>query len=329
MRCRLLAAFALTALALVPAAAAQRLSGPVPPGNYTMLDGPKAGQDLYVSANGKGSILDRTTDLRVVEADADCDVPHLHGTIDGKDEPVGKCGWGRVLDLTQAPATIRGVANAVTEEERAIASILAEPPTKLHWELALYGELGIEHALEALSEAEKSGDVPMGPAAKARKLLDEAHKLDETVKKAMSANATTASPTLRQALVRDLRNALSYKREALTIIEKWVLPPAPQCQANKEFEVYPIPAGFTGSYSEVYPHGIPRDAKGIRVRFVDAATGQPVPEELFPGETWTADVKGFRADGALVVRVDITGKGFGKPNEDGKSWRVIVQYDCP
>lgn len=140
----------------------------MPGGNYTVVDGPVAGQDIYVGGSGKGSILDRQSDLHVVGPDDDCEEPHVHGTIDGKDEPVGTCGWGRVLALSKTTPLVRSLANAITEEERAIASILAQPPGKLHWELALYGQLGIEHALEALAAAEKSGAVASGNAQKIR-----------------------------------------------------------------------------------------------------------------------------------------------------------------
>jgi hypothetical protein len=214
----LLVAAALLALAcLVPLASAQQL-GAVPTGNYTMVDGPVAGQDIYVGGSGAISILDRKTNARVVAADDDCDEPHLHGTIDGKDEPAGGCGWGRVLVLTKATPTLRALANAITEEERAVASINAQPPTKLHWELVLYGQLGIEHALAALAEAEKSGAVSSATADRIRSRLNLAHGIDEKVKKAMQVNPN-ADPAARNAYVRQLRNALSLKREALTMVD--------------------------------------------------------------------------------------------------------------
>jgi len=59
---------------------------------------------------------------------------------------VGGCGWGRILILSKATALLRTIANAVTEEERAAASIQEQPPGKLHWELALYGQLGLERS---------------------------------------------------------------------------------------------------------------------------------------------------------------------------------------
>ncbi len=167
-------------------------------------------------ASGSATILDRTSSLQYVAADDDCDQPHLHGTIEGKSEPQGGCGWGRVLSLEKATPLVRGIANAVTEEERARASI--EAGGKPHWELALYGQLGIEHALDALAADEKAGRVVEGNANKIRKRLNLAHAIDEKVKKEMSAN-TTPTDAERAAWIKQLRNALSYKREALSIAD--------------------------------------------------------------------------------------------------------------
>jgi hypothetical protein len=40
-------------------------------------------------------------------------------------------------------------------------------------------------------------------------------------------------------------------------------------------------------------------------------------------------VRGFRPDGEFDVRVNVTGKGFGKPDANSKSWKVVVSFDCP
>ena len=113
---------------------------------------------------------------------------------------------------------MRQTANAITEEERAIASILEQPPAKLHWELALYGQLGVEHALDELAKAEKSGAVASGNADRIRSRLNAAHAIDQKVKKAMQASPN-ADPATRQTYVNELRNGLSLKRGALEIIE--------------------------------------------------------------------------------------------------------------
>ena len=207
---------AFLALLLVPLASANAAG--VPGGNYTIVDGKEAGLDVFVGSGGKASALDRVMDLHAVPADDDCDEPHLHGTIDGKDEPTGGCGWGRILVLTKATALVRATANAITEEERAIASILQQPPAKLHWELALYGQLGLEHALDALKADEKAGRVASGLAAKIERRLKAAHAVDAKVKKQMQA-APNAGAAQRQKFVHELRNGLSLKREALTLID--------------------------------------------------------------------------------------------------------------
>ena len=116
---------AFLALILVPLASASAAG--VSGGSYTIVDGKEAGLDVHVGSSGKASILDRKSDLHAVSADDDCDEPHLHGTIDGIDEPVGGCGWGRILILSKATALVRATANAITEEERAIAP--TEPET--------------------------------------------------------------------------------------------------------------------------------------------------------------------------------------------------------
>ena len=105
---------------------------------------------------------------------------------------------------------------------------------------------------------------------------------------------------------------------------------APKCTVEKPFDVYAVPAGYSGSYNDVFPHGIPRDAKNIHVSFVDAATGKPVPAgDVFPGQEWSLDVRGFQPDGKFDVRVNVTGTGFGKPDANSKAWKVVVTYDCP
>jgi hypothetical protein len=206
---------AFLALVLVPLAAGR--AGDVPLGSSMLVDGPQAGVDLFVGKSGTASILDRTADLRVVAADDDCDEPHAHGTIDGKDEPVGGCGWGRVLPLVKATPLMKAAANTITEEERAIAS-LGKTDQKAHWELALYGQLGLEHALEALDAAEKAGQAAPTTADKIRTRLKAAHAIDAKVKKQLQANPHPG-PAERQTYIRELRNALSLKRGALEVID--------------------------------------------------------------------------------------------------------------
>ena len=121
-----------------------------------------------------------------------------------------------------------------------------------------------------------------------------------------------------------LHRGLAAKHKALLLASQLTT----RCEARKEFQVFAIPEGFSGSFSDVFPHGIPKGAKGMAVRFVDSATGKaPVPE-VFPGQTWESQVKGFTSDGKLDVRVNLSGTGFGKPDANAKTWTVVVTYDC-
>jgi hypothetical protein len=320
---------ALLALAVAAAAGAQLRNG-VEPGSYTALDGPQAGQDVSVGKSGSASILDRTSDLHAAPADDGCDSTHLVGTIEGKPGKLGGCGWGRLILLRDAPPLIRAIANAVTEEERAVSFIelgKLKPGGHQHWELALYGQLGVQHSLEALDAAEKAGDLSETAAGKIRRRLEPAQAIDEKMEKQMQ---TVANPSgaVKASEVRQLRNALSLKRDAFTNVVDELGVGQKKCTAEKEFDVFAVPDGYTGSNADVYPHGVPRNAKRITASFVDTATGKPPAAELFPGQTWTSEVKGFLPDGRLDVRVDVTGKGFGKPDANHKHWRVVVSYDC-
>jgi len=103
----------------------------------------------------------------------------------------------------------------------------------------------------------------------------------------------------------------------------------PRCEVTKPFSVYAIPAGYASSTNDVFPHDIPKGAKNIEVSFVDEATGKAPAPELFPGETWSMEVKGFQPDGKFDVRVSVSGTGFGKPDANSKKWKVVVSFDCP
>lgn len=124
-----------------------------------------------------------------------------------------------------------------------------------------------------------------------------------------------------------LRNAISHKKKAIAILESF----SKRCQATKEFELYAIPAGYAGSAADVYPQGIPKNAKNIDVEFVEAASGEPAPEEPFPGQTWKSRTAGFQTRGGetvLHVHIDLAGDGYGKPDQHHVKWRVVVAWDC-
>ena len=124
-----------------------------------------------------------------------------------------------------------------------------------------------------------------------------------------------------------LERALAIKQKAFLVVENYSH--GERCTAEKPFQVFAVPEGYAGSYAEVYPHGIPKDAKGIHVTFIDTATGKAPGVEVFPGQTWKATVKGYQPDGKFVVHIDVSGTGFGKPDANVKNWKVVVTYDCP
>jgi hypothetical protein len=141
---------------------------------------------------------------------------------------------------------------------------------------------------------------------------------------------------LRDRLVKEIGAAIAAKKRALSslyVVETHTeVPPAnagSTCKVEKPFQVFAIPAGFSGSYADVYPHGIPEGAKNVKASFIDLATGKAPGPDVFPGQTWTATVKGHQPDGKFDVHVDVTGTGFGKPNANVKNWKVVVTYDCP
>ena len=127
-----------------------------------------------------------------------------------------------------------------------------------------------------------------------------------------------------------VRIAIKNKKEAIAYVESKIsTAEANDCSTSKVFDLYAVPAGYGGSYTDVYPHGIPKTAKNITIDFVDAATGKPAPAEPFPGQTWTASNKGFTTRGGEVVlhvHIDVSGTGIGKPDEKHVRWKVVVTW---
>src|SRR5262249_28616219 len=156
-----------------------------------------------------------------VPADDNCDAPHLDGTLDGKEAPGGPCGWGRVIAAKDAPAMIRGIGNAVTEEGRALAS-LSEVPFKAHWELLFYGEHGVEHTLDTLDEAQKDGTIDEASAGKIRRRLEPAKAIDSRLKKKLLGDPNPDAKTVK-SMKQEIENALDLKRGALAIVEEVLL----------------------------------------------------------------------------------------------------------
>ncbi len=150
-------------------------------------------------------------------------------------------------------------------------------------------------------------------------------------------NALAKKPPDRKAALAALAEALKAKKKAATIFDN-LIATAPEattttstgktCEVTKPFPVYAVPAGYSGSNSDVFPHGIPSGAKDISVSFIDEATGKAPAPDVFPGQTWSVEVRGFQPDGTFDVRVNVTGKGLGKPDANAKNWKVVVRYAC-
>jgi hypothetical protein len=130
-----------------------------------------------------------------------------------------------------------------------------------------------------------------------------------------------------------IRKALAWKKKAQGALSDYLVGGGSEktCDSEKPFPLYAVPATYSGSTADVYPHNVPKDAKDLQIKFVDAATGKPAPEHPFPGESWTAKIVGFETRGGepvLHVHIDITGTGIGKPNEKFVNWKVIVTWAC-
>ena len=140
-------------------------------------------------------------------------------------------------------------------------------------------------------------------------------------------NAAEAADVAAQDALREGTKA--KKRAINTLDDLASRASVPRCEVTKPFSVYAVPAGYAGSTNDVFPHDIPKGAKNAEVSFVDEATGKAPGPELLPGQTWSDEVKGFQPDGKFDVRVNVTGTGFGKPNANSRSWKVVVTFDCP
>jgi hypothetical protein len=127
-----------------------------------------------------------------------------------------------------------------------------------------------------------------------------------------------------------IRKAIALKKKAQGALADYLVG-ATSCESEKPFPLYAVPATYSGASTDVYPHNVPKDAKNIEVKFVDAASGKPAPEHPFPGQSWTSKIVGFETRGGetvLHVHIDITGTGYGKPDEHSVNWKVIVTWSC-
>lgn len=129
-----------------------------------------------------------------------------------------------------------------------------------------------------------------------------------------------------------IRKALALKKKAQGQLTNYLTGSGGKtCESEKQFPLYAVPETYSGSYTDVYPHNVPKDATNLQISFVDAATGKPAPAHPFPGQSWTAKIVGFETRGGepvLHVHIDITGTGYGKPDQHSVNWKVIVSWSC-
>ena len=130
----------------------------------------------------------------------------------------------------------------------------------------------------------------------------------------------------------DIRKAIGFKKKAQGAVSEYLVGGGQQsCKSEKAFPLYAVPATYAGSYTDVYPHNVPKNASGLAIKFVDAATGKAAPENPFPGQSWTAKIVGFATRGGetvLHVHIDVTGTGIGKADEKFVNWKIVVTWNC-
>jgi hypothetical protein len=138
------------------------------------------------------------------------------------------------------------------------------------------------------------------------------------------------SDASKARILDDIRRALALKKKAQRLLVPYLGGASETCDTDKQFKLYAVPAGYAGSYVDVYPHGIPRNAQNLQIGFVDV-NGHVAPKHPFPGQSWRAKIVGFETRGGetvLHVHIDITGTGLGKPDQKFVNWRVVVTWDC-
>lgn len=229
--------------------------------------------------------------------------------------PVGSAA-GRA---TIAPSTARkasaSIEEAIAQERTAIAHV---GTTGVLPHVYLYG------SIDLLNGAWKSIEHADGAAPIVKDLQQAVH--DDHVAIGHQSDKSKAKT------LDSIRAALALKKKAIALLAPYTLTSgANDCEAEKQFDLYAVPAGYAGANADVYPHGVPETAKDLEVKFVDASTGKPAPANPFPGQTWTSKIVGFETRGGetvLHVHLDVSGPGVGKPDEKHATWKVIVTWRC-
>lgn len=231
--------------------------------------------------------------------------------------PLSAAGTKPPLTAQKAAAYVQIVEFEIGQERKAIASIGKDDET---------ADRILETSADRLGMAVVNLQDYSIPGASPSVDLQSAESMETKAREELKLHTKAGD----KAALADVAAALQYKKRALARLETLTTTQtAERCFVTKPFPVYAIPEGFSGSYNDVFPHGIPKDAKNIEVSFFDLATGKaPVPG-IFPGQTWSSEIKGFQPNGKFDVRVNVSGTGFGKPNANVKNWKVVVTYDCP
>jgi len=225
--------------------------------------------------------------------------------------------------LNPVAGATHAVQAALTRERRALDALNKQPPnwTEANNE-AYLSLLVLDLAIKDIGKAPAANEMK---SATANALDDDAHTIKDHDHAALTAIHNKDAQAARAALLA----AINAKQHLITELnDHGGTTESKTCTAEKPFDVFAVPAGYAGSYADVFPHGVPKNAKNMKVTFIDLATGKAPAAELFPGQTWKSKIVGFLPDGRLQVHIDVSGTGIGKPDENAKHWKVVVTYDC-
>jgi hypothetical protein len=231
--------------------------------------------------------------------------------------PLSAAGTKPPLTAQKATEYGKSVAFEIAQERKAIALIGKDDETAGRILETSHDRLGM--TVFSLGDYTIPGPSPSAD-------LQSAESMDLKAREELTLSTKAGDKAALDAVAL----ALQHKKRALDRLETLAgTQTAERCYVTKPFAVYAVPEGYSGSYNDVFPHGIPKNAKNVEVLFVDLATGKAPAPQLFPGQTWSSQVKGFQPNGKFDVRVNVSGTGFGKPNANSRKWKVVVTYDCP
>jgi hypothetical protein len=234
------------------------------------------------------------------------------------------------IPAASARSTVNPVAGAthavnaaLTRERAALDALNKQPPNFSEANNQAYlSLLVLDIAIKDIRKAPAANELTSGVA---NGLEDDLYEIKDHDHSALSAIHKKDAKAARAALLA----AINAKQHLITELnDHGGTTESKTCTQEKPFDVFAVPAGYAGAYADVFPHGVPKNAKNMKVTFIDLATGKAPAAELFPGQTWKSKVVGFLPDGRLHVHIDVSGTGIGKPDENSKHWKVVVTYDC-